>query len=373
MRAAIAQIITGRDLAANLALVETYARQAKAGGADLVVFPEATMRSFGNSLLDIAEPLDGPWASRVRALAAELGVVIVAGMFTPGTSGDGAKVRNTLLVTGRGLEASYDKIHLFDAFGFAESDTVDAGTDPVTFELDGVRFGLATCYDIRFPGLFTENADRGADVNIVCASWGSGPGKADQWKLLARARALDSTTMVLACGQGDPASKASRSRAPPPPESGTPWSSPPWATSWRSSTAPPACSSPTWTPPPSRKPEPNSRSWPTATSSKSPSAKFAVVTSRGHRRRAAVQLRHPPAAFFGRGRPHPALVGDALLCRTPAPARYWGTNRRAAFSQKPSLTFGTLNGSAPPQKVRERLAVLPSKGEGASETGPEFC
>ena len=207
MRAALAQIITGRDLAANLALVDTYARQAKAGGADLVVFPEATMRAFGNSLLDIAEPLDGPWASRVRALAAELDIVIVAGMFTPGTAGDGAKVRNTLLVTGRGVEASYDKIHLFDAFGFAESDTVDAGTDPVTFELDGVTFGLATCYDIRFPDLFTENADRGADVNIVCASWGSGPGKADQWKLLARARALDSTTLVLACGQGDPASQ----------------------------------------------------------------------------------------------------------------------------------------------------------------------
>ena len=115
-------------------------------------------------------------------------------------------MRNTLLVTGRGLEASYDKIHLFDAFGFAESDTVDAGTAPVTFELDGVTFGLATCYDVRFPDLFTENADRGADVNIVCASWGSGPGKAEQWKLLARARALDSTTLVLACGQGDPAS-----------------------------------------------------------------------------------------------------------------------------------------------------------------------
>ena len=48
---------------ANLDLVEEFARKAKAGGADLVVFPEATMRAFGNSLLDIAEPLDGSWAS----------------------------------------------------------------------------------------------------------------------------------------------------------------------------------------------------------------------------------------------------------------------------------------------------------------------
>ncbi|MGO4193184.1 carbon-nitrogen hydrolase family protein [Arthrobacter sp. YAF17] len=207
MRIALAQIITGRDLAENLALVADYAARAKAGGAELVVFPEATMRAFGNSLLDIAEPLDGPWASRLRAIAADQDIVIVAGMFTPGAGGDGGKVRNTLLVTGRGIETSYDKIHLFDAFGFAESDTVDAGTSPVTFEFDGVTFGLATCYDIRFPALFTENADRGAEVNIVCASWGSGPGKADQWKLLARARAADSTTLVLACGQGDPASQ----------------------------------------------------------------------------------------------------------------------------------------------------------------------
>jgi deaminated glutathione amidase len=216
VRIALAQIITGRDLAANLALVDAYARQAKFGGADLVVFPEATMRAFGNSLVDIAEPLEGPWASRVRTLAAEFDIVIVAGMFTPGTAGDGTKVRNTLLVSGRGIEASYDKIHLFDAFGFAESDTVDAGTDPVTFELDGVTFGLATCYDIRFPDLFTENADRGADVNIVCASWGSGPGKADQWKLLARARALDSTTVVLACGQADPASQGTEPKGAAP-------------------------------------------------------------------------------------------------------------------------------------------------------------
>jgi predicted amidohydrolase len=208
VRIALAQIITGRELDRNLDLVRDYAGKAKAGGADLAVFPEATMRAFGNSLLDIAEPLDGPWAAEVRAIAAEEGIVIVAGMFSPGTSDAGTrKVRNTLLVTGPGVDASYDKIHLYDAFGFAESDTVDAGTQPVTFDVDGVTFGLATCYDLRFPDLFTENADRGALVNIVCASWGAGPGKVEQWQLLSRARAVDSTTYVLACGQGDPASQ----------------------------------------------------------------------------------------------------------------------------------------------------------------------
>ncbi len=115
-----------------------------------------------------------PWAGSVRGIARDLGITVVAGMFTPGQDG---RVRNTLLVTGPGVETSYDKIHLFDAFGFAESDTVDAGTAPVTFEVDGTTFGLATCYDVRFPALFTANARAGAQVNIVCASWGAGEGK----------------------------------------------------------------------------------------------------------------------------------------------------------------------------------------------------
>jgi deaminated glutathione amidase len=201
MRLAVAQIISSADLEANLELIREYATEAKAAGAELVVFPEAAMRAFGHSLRDIAEPLDGPWAEKVRALASELGIAVVAGMFTPGKDG---RVRNTLLVTGPGVEASYDKVHLFDAFGFQESKTVDAGTDPVTFEVNGTVFGLATCYDVRFPALFTANARAGAQVNIVCASWGAGEGKAEQWDLLVRARALDSTSFVVACGQGDP-------------------------------------------------------------------------------------------------------------------------------------------------------------------------
>lgn len=204
VRIALAQIISTADPAANLILLEKYARQARSQGAELVVFPEATMRAFGNSLTDIAEPLDGPWATRVRSIANELRLTIVTGMFTPGQDG---KVRNTLLVAGPDTDTHYDKIHLFDAFGFAESDTVDPGTHPVTFDAGSATLGLATCYDVRFPALFTANAEQGAVVNIVCASWGAGPGKSEQWDLLIRARAVDSTTYVLACGQGDPATQ----------------------------------------------------------------------------------------------------------------------------------------------------------------------
>ncbi|NUP74282.1 MAG: hydrolase, partial [Sinomonas sp.] len=52
----------------------------------------------------------------------------------------------------------------------------------------------------------------GAQVQLVCASWGAGPRKADQWDLLVRARAADSTSFVLACGQSDPAAAGVESR-----------------------------------------------------------------------------------------------------------------------------------------------------------------
>jgi predicted amidohydrolase len=38
----------------------------------------------------------------------------------------------------------------------------------------------------------------------VAASWGAGAGKVEQWQLLTRARALDSTSYLLAAGQADP-------------------------------------------------------------------------------------------------------------------------------------------------------------------------
>lgn len=211
MRIAIAQCTSGRDLTANLDLVGSQVAAAAASGANLVIFPEAMMRAFGNRLTDIAEPVDGPWASQVADFARTAGVVVVAGMFTPGRpNADGApRVRNTLLVTGvdtdgREVAHHYDKVHLFDAFGFRESETVEPGSTRVMITVGGVRLGLSTCFDVRFPEHFRQLAREGADAIVVCASWQPGPGKPEQWDLLIRARALDATSWVLAAGQADP-------------------------------------------------------------------------------------------------------------------------------------------------------------------------
>lgn len=215
MRIALAQILSGNDPAANLGLVREYSAQAADAGAKLVVFPEATMCRFGVPLAPVAEPVDGPWAGEVRRIATDCGITVIAGMFTP--AGDG-RVKNTLIAAGPGSpndpDAHYDKIHLYDAFGFTESRTVAPGREPVVITVAGVRVGLTVCYDIRFPALYTELARRGAQLIAVSASWGAGPGKLDQWTLLARARALDSMSYVAAAGQADPGPALTGSGAP---------------------------------------------------------------------------------------------------------------------------------------------------------------
>ncbi len=207
---AAVQFSSSADPLDNLAEINRGAAAAARAGAQLVVFPEASMRRFGLPLDPVAEPVNGPWARGLAEIAESLGVVVVAGMFTPADDG---RVRNTLRAVGPGVDAAYHKVHLFDAFGFRESDTVAPGSELVVVEVAGVRVGLTTCYDVRFPGLYAALADRGAEVIAVAASWGAGPGKLDQWQLLTRARALDSTCFLVAAGQADPA--AGRPELPP--------------------------------------------------------------------------------------------------------------------------------------------------------------
>lgn len=206
MRVALAQLCSTGDVTHNLQLITEWVTDAAAQGARLVVFPEATMRAFGHNLDSIAEPLDGPFATAVAELAAAHGLTVVAGMFTPAQPRGGRpRVHNTLLAAGPdGRVVGYDKIHLFDAFGMTESDTVEAGSTETRIDVEGVTVGLTTCYDVRFPQLFINHARAGAKVILVATSWGAGAGKQHQWEVLTQARALDSTSWIVAGAQADP-------------------------------------------------------------------------------------------------------------------------------------------------------------------------
>jgi predicted amidohydrolase len=109
-----------------------------------------------------------------------------------------------LLVRGAAT-AAYRKIHLYDSFGFRESDRVLAGDpDPVVVEVGGFAVGLMTCYDLRFPELGRRLVDAGAEVLVVPAAWVAGERKVDHWRTLVRARAIENTAYVVAVGQPAP-------------------------------------------------------------------------------------------------------------------------------------------------------------------------
>lgn len=198
MRIALGQIEVGDRPEENLAAVRTALGET--GGADLAVFPEATMIRFGNPLRPVAEPLDGPFVSGLAQAAKDYGTAVVAGVFEPAP--DGRTYNTTVVLDASGaLAGAYRKIHLFDAFAFAESETVAPGEEPLVVEVGGVKLGLMTCYDIRFPELARALVDRGAQVLVVTAAWAQGNFKEEHWTTLVRARAIENTIWTVAVGK----------------------------------------------------------------------------------------------------------------------------------------------------------------------------
>ena len=210
MRVALCQLPISPDPATNLGRVGHAVASAARQGADLAVFPEATLARFGSDLRGLAEPLDGEFGTGLAALARGSGVALVVGVFEPAPDG---RVYNTAVAySGSGdLVAAYRKIHLFDSLGEHESALVAPGSEPVVVDLAGIRTGFATCYDIRFPELARALAARGAELIVVPTAWAAGLFKEEHWVTLVRARAIENTVWVAAAGQvPDPASPPTR-------------------------------------------------------------------------------------------------------------------------------------------------------------------
>jgi predicted amidohydrolase len=206
LRLALVQRASTLDAAENRAAVKAVGAGLEPD-TGLVVFPEVFMRDFGKPGSDVsefAEPLDGPFVQSLVELADAQDTTVVAGMFE--VSDDPARPYNTLAVVDRdGLRASYRKIHLYDSFGYKESDSLLAGdVEPVLVEIGGLSVGLMTCYDLRFPELARALVARGAELLVVPSAWVAGPGKVEHWRTLALARAIENTAYVAAVGQPGP-------------------------------------------------------------------------------------------------------------------------------------------------------------------------
>jgi len=176
MRLAALQLATSKDKAENAARMRTWVGKISASKPDLIIFPEGYMfYSPGESkevVYENAETLDGSWVSCVSKVAEDYNVPIVVGMFE--RDPDARRVFNTTLyVSSKGeLEHVYRKNHLYDAFGYSESDLIALGNGPLkVVTVGGVKFGVCVCYELRFPEVARTYALSGADLLVVPTAW----------------------------------------------------------------------------------------------------------------------------------------------------------------------------------------------------------
>jgi len=208
-RAALVQLRSGRTIAPNIETAERLIRSAVREGALYVQTPENTsiMELETECLLaaieteEKSEPL-----AQLRALAKELAIWLHVGSL--GTKLIGGKVANRsyLIAPDGALAARYDKLHMFDVDlaggeSYRESRNFNPGSKAVVADLPWGRLGMSICYDLRFPGLYRALASAGADFITVPAAFTKQTGEA-HWRVLLRARAIETGTFVLAACQG---------------------------------------------------------------------------------------------------------------------------------------------------------------------------
>ena len=209
-RVAAIQMISGADVQRNLEDAGRLLTGAAGRGARVAVLPEnfAFMGREERDKLTLAENEgDGPIQSFLADTARSTGLWIVAGT-VPLQCDESSRVASACLVfDDRGcLAARYDKIHLFDVTlpggqeQYEESATVRPGDTPVCVDTPAGRLGLSVCYDLRFPELYRQLTDRGAEWFCVPSAFTSATGEA-HWEVLLRARAIENLCYVVAPAQ----------------------------------------------------------------------------------------------------------------------------------------------------------------------------
>lgn len=187
-------------------------RQAAAGGARLILTPEASNflirdRDRRETVLALQE--DDAVVTGLRDLARQLGVWLLIGsaILRSGVAGDDRAANRSLLIDAEGqIVGSYDKLHVFDVDlptgeRWRESAAVRPGDQAVVATTPWGLLGLTVCYDVRFPQLYRALARAGAVMIAVPAAFTVPTGEA-HWETLLRARAIETGAFLLAPAQG---------------------------------------------------------------------------------------------------------------------------------------------------------------------------
>jgi nitrilase len=210
-KVAAIQMATSPNVSANLLEAERLISEAVEGGAGLVVLPEnfAFMGEHDREMVTLSEEAyDGPLQNFLSQMAKRYAIWLVGGTI-PLRASRGGKVRAACLVfDDQGNQvARYDKIHLFDVHlvetdeRYVESSTIEPGNETVVVETPFGKLGVSVCYDLRFPELYRQLLDKGAEIFVVPAAFTAMTGKA-HWEPLVRARAIENLAFVVAAAQG---------------------------------------------------------------------------------------------------------------------------------------------------------------------------
>lgn len=204
---AAVQMCSGPDKPANLAAAIELITCAARRGAALIVLPEL-FTSLGDPvrMVAAAEPIPGPTVDLLSQVAREHQVTLVAGSLAECAPEPG-KIYNTstLLSPDGQILATYRKIHLFhiDLPGrvqFREADLMLPGKEVTVTRTAVGRIGQAICFDLRFPELFRQLADQGAELLAVPSAFTASTGP-DHWEILLRARAIENQVYVIGANQ----------------------------------------------------------------------------------------------------------------------------------------------------------------------------
>jgi len=209
-RAAVIQMCSGPDPAANLAVAGPLLEAAAEAGACLAVLPENFSflgRGEADRVAFAEESGRGLAQDFLAARARELEMWIVGGTLPVLAPGESRPRAASILYDASGQAvARYDKLHLFDVRlpgadeGYRESAGTAPGESVVVADSPLGRLGLAVCYDVRFPELFRSMIDAGVEAISLPAAFTVPTGRA-HWELLVRARAVDNLSFVLAAAQ----------------------------------------------------------------------------------------------------------------------------------------------------------------------------
>lgn len=170
---------------------------ASADPADVYLLPELWTTGYAHKAWDEAADSHTPTAvDRLGAEAQDRSAWIGGSLVS--RRPDGRLANRFWLHSPTGdVTAAYDKTHLFGPMG--ETDRLAPGSGRVRAVLGPWTAGLSLCYDLRFPGMYREDALDGANLFLVASEWPEE--RKDVLKVLARSRAAENQAYVALCNR----------------------------------------------------------------------------------------------------------------------------------------------------------------------------